>query len=169
MSFLWSLYLLFYRCGHCKRLAPEYESAASELALNNPPVPLAKVDATVETSLANRFGIDGYPTLKVFHQGTPYDYEGPRTAQGKSSKPCVAKSMQYKTVRSWSIDILANCMQVYMYMHVPPFWHVHSLLHPLSCLYINGLLDYLHSPNLHTTRLGLAGKSLYMTCKVSYN
>ena len=71
------------RCGHCKRLAPEYESAATELSLNDPPVPLAKVDATVETSLANRFGINGYPTLKVFHEGTPYDYEGPRTAQGK--------------------------------------------------------------------------------------
>ncbi len=65
-------------------MAPEYESAATELSLASPPVALAKVDATVETSLANRFGIDGYPTLKVFHQGTPYDYEGPRTAQGKT-------------------------------------------------------------------------------------
>lgn len=77
--------ILFCRCGHCKRLAPEYESAATELSLASPPVALAKVDATVETSLANRFGINGYPTLKVFHQGTPYDYEGPRTAQGQTS------------------------------------------------------------------------------------
>ena len=78
------VHICYCRCGHCKRLAPEYESAATELSLDNPPVPLAKVDATVETSLANRFGINGYPTLKVFHQGTPYDYEGPRTAQGKA-------------------------------------------------------------------------------------
>ena len=76
--------ILLCRCGHCKQLAPEYESAATELSLASPPVPLAKVDATVETSLANRFGINGYPTLKVFHQGTPYDYEGPRTAQGQA-------------------------------------------------------------------------------------
>ena len=70
------------RCGHCKRLAPEYEKAATTLAADDPPVPLAKVDATVETSLANRFGIDGYPTMKVFHNGVAYDYEGPRTADG---------------------------------------------------------------------------------------
>ena len=70
------------RCGHCKRLAPEYESAAAQLAADEPPVPLAKVDATEEKSLANRFGIDGYPMLKVFHSGTAYDYEGPRSAQG---------------------------------------------------------------------------------------
>lgn len=73
----------FIRCGHCKRLAPEYEKAAVELAGHTPPVPLAKVDATEESSLANRFAIDGYPTLKVFHHGTAYDYEGPRTAEGR--------------------------------------------------------------------------------------
>ena len=32
--------------GHCKKLAPEFSSAAEILAKNEPPVMLAKVDAT---------------------------------------------------------------------------------------------------------------------------
>ena len=52
------------RCGHCKKLEPEYESAAKTLGAH-PRVPLAKVDATVETELAAEFGVEGYPTLKV--------------------------------------------------------------------------------------------------------
>jgi protein disulfide-isomerase-like protein len=50
-------------CGHCKRLAPEYEKAATTLKGK---VVLVKVDATVETQLADQYDIQGYPTLKFF-------------------------------------------------------------------------------------------------------
>lgn len=42
------------RCGHCKRLQPEYEKAAEILDKNEPRVVLAKVDATGETKLAEK-------------------------------------------------------------------------------------------------------------------
>lgn len=70
-------------CGHCKRLAPEYEKAATALKNNDPPVPLVRVDCTAETKTCGRFDVSGYPTLKIFKNGEiSSDYNGPREADG---------------------------------------------------------------------------------------
>jgi protein disulfide-isomerase A1 len=66
-------------CGHCKKLTPEYEGAAEVLSKNDPPVALAKVDATAEKTLAERFGIQGFPTLFWFKGGVKSEYTGGRT------------------------------------------------------------------------------------------
>jgi len=76
-------------CGHCKRLEPEWATAAETLASSegfSPPIVLAKLDATDEknTELAKEHDIKGFPTIKVFREGATKgeDYSGPRVAKG---------------------------------------------------------------------------------------
>ena len=44
-------------CGHCKKLAPEYSAAATQLAEKGASAKLAKVDATEQKELGQKFGI----------------------------------------------------------------------------------------------------------------
>jgi thiol-disulfide isomerase/thioredoxin len=72
------------RCGHCKKLEPEYETAAGQLKGDG--IVLAKVDATEDGNkdLASKYGIQGFPTLKIFRgsEDGPSEYEGPRESAG---------------------------------------------------------------------------------------
>nr|XP_057903403.1 protein disulfide-isomerase A3-like [Doryrhamphus excisus]XP_057903404.1 protein disulfide-isomerase A3-like [Doryrhamphus excisus] len=67
-------------CGHCKKLAPEFDKAATKLKGT---VQLAKVDCTAHVDTCTRFGVTGYPTLKIFRNGRDSaSYDGPRSAEG---------------------------------------------------------------------------------------
>ncbi|XP_061520517.1 protein disulfide-isomerase A3-like isoform X2 [Phycodurus eques] len=67
-------------CGHCKKLAPEFEKAAGKLKGS---VQLAKVDCTSQVDTCSRFDVSGYPTLKIFRNGRDSgSYDGPRSAEG---------------------------------------------------------------------------------------
>uniref|UniRef100_A0A8B9KD01 Protein disulfide-isomerase n=1 Tax=Astyanax mexicanus TaxID=7994 RepID=A0A8B9KD01_ASTMX len=86
-------------CGHCKRLAPEYEAAATRL---KGIVSLAKVDCTANSNVCSKYGVSGYPTLKIFRDGEESGaYDGPRTADGIVShlkKQAGPASVELKTV-----------------------------------------------------------------------
>ncbi|XP_053206359.1 protein disulfide-isomerase A6 homolog [Panonychus citri] len=68
-------------CGHCKSFAVEYQKAADAL---KGIVKVGAVDADAHGSLGSKFGIRGFPTVKIFVPGksSPIDYQGPRTAKG---------------------------------------------------------------------------------------
>jgi len=76
-------------------LAPHYEEAATALKEKN--IPIAKVDCVDQADLCQKHGVQGYPTIKVFRNGSPAEYNGPRKADGiisymvKQSLPAVSE------------------------------------------------------------------------------
>ena len=67
-----SVYVMLYApwCGHCKKMKPDYEDAAMELAETQPDATLAAVDATVNRATAEKLKVSGFPTMKYFVNGS---------------------------------------------------------------------------------------------------
>ncbi|KAF5178921.1 disulfide isomerase-like 1-4 [Thalictrum thalictroides] len=65
-------------CGHCQALAPEFAAAATELKGQ---AVLAKVDASVENELGQKYDVQGFPTLYIFIDGVHKPYSGHRTKE----------------------------------------------------------------------------------------
>src|SRR5665648_592167 len=68
-------------CGHCKALAPEYEKAAQQLEQEHSNVELAAVDCVAYADFCKAQGVEGYPTVRYFHNGQMEEYKGGRTAK----------------------------------------------------------------------------------------
>lgn len=68
-------------CGHCQSLVPEYKKAASAL---KGIVKVGAVNADEHKSLGGQYGVQGFPTIKVFgdNKQSPNAFNGPRTARG---------------------------------------------------------------------------------------
>merc|ERR1711994_15870 len=66
-------------CGHCKQLAPQYQKAAQAL---KGIIGVGAVDCDVHKQLCGQYGVQGFPTIKVFgaNKNKPEDYQGGRTA-----------------------------------------------------------------------------------------
>lgn len=69
-------------CGPCRMMAPAYEAAAHEL---EPQVQLIKLNSDAEQAIASRLGIQGIPTMILFHKGR----EVARTSGAMSSTQIV--------------------------------------------------------------------------------
>ncbi|KAL0364839.1 UNVERIFIED_CONTAM: putative protein disulfide-isomerase A6 [Sesamum angustifolium] len=69
-------------CGHCKKLAPEYETLGASFKKAKS-VLIGKVDCDEHKSLCSKYGVSGYPTIQWFPKGSlePKKYEGARTAE----------------------------------------------------------------------------------------
>lgn len=68
-------------CGHCQQFVPEYSKGATAL---KGIIKVGAVNADDHKSLGGRFGVRGFPSVKIFgaNKNKPEDYSGPRTAQG---------------------------------------------------------------------------------------
>lgn len=53
----------------------EIIDAQAATTLKEDGIVLAAVDATIEKDLASKYGVRGYPTLKLFKQGEPTEYK----------------------------------------------------------------------------------------------
>lgn len=63
-------------------MAPELEQAAKVLEKREKPIIIGKVDATVEKAIAERYKVEGYPTMFIFRKGKAIKYDGPRNEPG---------------------------------------------------------------------------------------
>lgn len=72
-------------CGHCKKLAPEWEKLAAQVSRSG--VLVAKVDAIQEEALAKLHGVGSFPTLRLYRGGPAVSklYKGARTAEAMAA------------------------------------------------------------------------------------
>jgi len=70
-------------CGFCKKMKPTWAQLATKYK-TNPNIKIAMSDATQNTELAEKFGVESYPTIYLFKNGRKYPFSGNRTVDGFS-------------------------------------------------------------------------------------
>ena len=74
--------VMFYApwCGHCTSLKPKYAKLASAFAGESTVVEIAAVDATEDSAGAEKYGVEGFPTIILFKKaGKHANYDGERS------------------------------------------------------------------------------------------
>jgi protein disulfide-isomerase-like protein len=76
--------VLFYAdwCGHCKKVKPEWEKAASDAKGKGNMIKINCGDKDEKSSeLMSKYNVEGFPTIIIFDNGTPTEYNGGRKAE----------------------------------------------------------------------------------------
>eukprot|EP00667_Euglena_gracilis_P024981 EG_transcript_29064 len=90
-------------CGHCKAMAPAWETLMNEYA-GSKSVVVAEVDCTVQDKLCSDHGVSGYPTIKYWEGGEKKDYSGGRSVD--ELRNFVVETLDKS---SCNVDTLADC------------------------------------------------------------
>ena len=80
------LMIYFYApwCGQCNSFTPEYHKAAKVLKEEDN-IHLAKIDSSVDKRAAQKYKVNGYPTILFFTKGDPVEFEGGRVEKERKA------------------------------------------------------------------------------------
>lgn len=75
--------ILFYApwCFYSQQVMPAWDLASQKLLLHDPPIHLAKIDSHRHGTVGDKYGVNAFPTLKLFIDGSVFDYD---SHQGRS-------------------------------------------------------------------------------------
>lgn len=65
-------------CPHCKSAKPIWNSLKKEFdnkPIKNTTINFIEIDCDKDTSTANKFNVEGYPTIKLIHNNKIYEYD----------------------------------------------------------------------------------------------
>ena len=78
--------VMFYApwCGHCSTTKPELEKAKPELdgkTVNGKKIKVMMIDCDANPEMNKKYDVEGYPTIKLFKQGSQVEYNGDRSKE----------------------------------------------------------------------------------------
>lgn len=69
------------KCGHCVRFMPAFRKFAAWATDHYPNITVGTIEGTLNPELSKEHGVQGFPTVKVFENGSTTTYEGDRSLE----------------------------------------------------------------------------------------